>query len=282
MNSAVYTYISHNLKLKKQEDLSFPYSDLGFLYGYGLFESICVQNGRAVMLREHLTRIRRSGIMLEINNQWGQDQISQAVVDLIEKNKVQKAVLNIYLSAGERSGLLVKEKKPQPMLLMVLRPYDEEKLNHDVNLDLRQESFQRGPLDGLKTMAWMKNWLELRFCEEDCDDVLLYDSDGRILETALANVFFIKGNRLFTPKHNTILSGVTRQVILNHQDHFNCEVIMEIIEKETLALFDEVFLCNAIRGIINVSSLKTFPSLKSGPKTQEIKKLYATLLNKLD
>jgi len=282
MKSAVYPYISHNLNIKKQEELPFPYSDLGFLYGYGLFESVCVQNGKAIMLRDHLTRIRRSGIMLEINSEWEQDVIAESVKELIQLNKVQKAVLNIYLSAGERSGLLIKEKTPKPMLLMVLRPYEEDKMNRSVYLDCRQESFKKGPLDALKTMAWMKNWLELRFCDDACDDVLLFDDQGMISETALANVFFVKGNKLYTPKHNTVLAGVTRQVLLNHQDQFNIEIIMEPIEKSSLALFDEVFLCNALRGIIQVSGIKGFSSLKSGDKTRMISEKYLSLITKLD
>ncbi|MEK9657196.1 MAG: aminotransferase class IV [bacterium] len=275
----VYPYVSVNLETKPQESLGFPYLDMGFLYGYGLFESILVKEGRPRLIRDHCTRLRRSSLMLDININWDQDAICEAVDVLIKKNKAKEAVLNIYLSAGNRSGLLVKKSEQKPMLLMVLRPYEKESLKDGIKLDVKQESFQRTPLDCLKTMAWMKNWLELRFSEEDYDDVLLYDADNYILETALANLFFIKGQQVITPKSNCVLTGVTRQFLLNNQDKLNIEIILRPVTLSELNDFDEIFLTNALRGVVSIQHVKGYPQLKSKHLTLRIAEGYQKLIS---
>ena len=60
-------------------------------------------------------------------------------------------------------------------------------LDYEASLDLRQEAFQKTPLDRYKTLSWMKNILEKRLSAHE-DDVLLYSEDSVVLETSRANV----------------------------------------------------------------------------------------------
>ena len=71
---SVFNYISENLELKKKEAMEFPFMDYGFLYGYGLFETIRVEQGKPVLAQEHLDRMRSGAIILDIPLEYSDDE----------------------------------------------------------------------------------------------------------------------------------------------------------------------------------------------------------------
>src|SRR3989338_5549639 len=46
------------------------------------------------------------------------------------------------------------------------------------------------------------------------NDALLLDYEDNVAETSIANVFFVKGETIFTPKTENIFPGITRDTIL--------------------------------------------------------------------
>jgi branched-subunit amino acid aminotransferase/4-amino-4-deoxychorismate lyase len=274
----VYDYVSVNLEVKEKNELSFPFLDHGFLYGYGLFESIQVKDGWPVLLRKHLSRLRRGSIILDIPFISEQDAIVDAVLALIKQNKMKSGMLNLYLTAGDRSQDTSRLKEdPEPLLLMIPRKFSGFSDNAAITLSVKQESFQRTPLDRVKSMSWMKNVLERKMYPEG-DDVLLYDVQNEVLESCTANVFFVKGRRLITPESHVILSGITRQFLLNHQDEFSFEVSYEKVNLDDLDSYDEIFLTNSLRGIIKVKQTFDYENLKSGKITDEVSNRYESLI----
>mgnify|MGYP006095547281 CR=1 FL=1 len=265
--------VSHNLVIKEKNELDFPYTDMGFLYGYGLFETIRVHNKTPLLIREHCTRMRRGSIILDIEFSYSQDDMCHQAEKLIKENKITNGTLNIYLTPGNK-----EDNKKEKMLLMVLRPEDDTDVDKKLSIGFQQESFQRIPLDRFKTLSWYKNILE-RQLVHDVDDIVLFDKDKMVLEATTANIFFVKKNYLFTPKSSVILQGVTRQFLLNNQDKFGTEVIWQPIKLEEIDQFDEVFLTNSKKGIILVEKNREFPQLTSKEVSKAIKNTYQSLLN---
>lgn len=81
----VFDYVSENLEIKHRDDLKFPYLDHGFLYGYGLFESIKIQNGYPILMNDHLSRLGRGSIILDIPYMINEEAILTVVFKLIKK-----------------------------------------------------------------------------------------------------------------------------------------------------------------------------------------------------
>ena len=276
--TSVHPFISNNLSIDSSESLTFPFLDYGFLYGYGLFESIRVYKKKPLLIRDHFTRLRRGSIILDIPFEYEQSVLIDHVNELIEKNDVEDAILNIYLTPGNRPNDPSQRRAAnQCFMLMVMRPWPDYTDQCSISLEVRQESFQRTPLDRFKTLSWMKNVLEKRLSTE-ADDVILYNQAGHVLETSSSNLFFVKNNTIYTPKSNMILSGITRQFLMNHQNELGIEVIMRPIELEELFTFDEVFVTNSLRGIFMVESVVGYDHLKSGDKAQLLQQNYRQLL----
>lgn len=265
--ASVFEWVSFNLQTVRKESIPFPFSDAGFLYGYGCFETIRVQNGVAPLLQEHIRRLRVSALILDLPFVWQGSAIRHAVTELLQHNHAKEAVLNIYLTGGEREVL--SQCKPEPQLLMVLR-HGKTLPVHGLRLTTREVSFQRIKADQFKLMAYAKNIWEKRLAYP-FDDVLLYDHNQYILETTNANFFLLEGDLLVTPKEDSIVNGVMRQFVIAHAPSLGLKVRQEEVPMERLGDADEIFLTNAVHGIIPIVELEKFPGLKSGTMTHKIK-----------
>lgn len=162
-------------------------------------------------------------------------------------------------------------------MLIIPRRFPEYTSKEGVVLSVKQESFQRTPLDRVKTMSWMKNVLERKLYPEG-DDVLLYNVFDEVLESCTANVFFVKGRTLITPNSPVILSGITRQFLLNQKDKLGFEVRHERVTVDDLDDMDDLFLTNSSRGVFKVKSVIDYPHLKSGSVTEEVQARYSVLI----
>ncbi|RAP33528.1 hypothetical protein DID75_01820 [Candidatus Marinamargulisbacteria bacterium SCGC AG-410-N11] len=276
----VFQNILVNLNLKKSNELSFPFLDYGFLYGYGLFESIRVINGKTFLVNEHLNRLRKGSIILDIPFVYDNDQLIESINNLIESNNKADAILNIYLTPGDRhlDPTRLKEIK-DPLFLAVMRPRPKYEPSQRITLDIRQESFQKTQLDRFKTLSWMKNVLEKKLTIQE-DDVLLYNQNHQILEASSANVFFVKGEKVITPKSSVVLAGITRAYLLSNQSKFDYEIVQEEVTLNDLEYFDEIFLTNALKGIILVQGLTGY-QLKSKSISEKIQEKYIQIINSL-
>lgn len=269
----VFDYISAHFNILKKEDLSFPFDDAGFLYGYGLFESIRVIEYKTPLLDLHLSRLHRAAAQLLLPSP-DIEKIRHHIPYLIKANGhllknafYGSAVLNIYMTAGNKTEAW--GQFDEPFLLMVLRPYQPFK---PMMLDLC--SSENRYLPGLKHLSWMSLLLSKKR-HPDCDDILLHNTKAEILEGSKSSVFFIKKGKIFTPSLGDILPGVFRQHLLNtlKQTDFDCHE--SCIKVSDLNTMDEIFCVNAIHGMMPVKGVKGYPFLCSGPITQLLSSTYA-------
>lgn len=88
---------------------------------------------------------------------------------------------------------------------------------------------------------------------EDCDDVLLWNADGCITETTVANVVVRFGEVLFTPAVSAgLLPGTYRNHLLRHG-----EISARDIHIDELDRADEIMLINSVRGVCSCELVRT-------------------------
>ena len=74
--------------------------DYGFLYGYGLFETMRSYQGRVFRLDRHLARLKRSAERLALASELEAYDLEQAVYRTLEANELADARIRITVSAG--------------------------------------------------------------------------------------------------------------------------------------------------------------------------------------
>lgn len=117
--------------------------------------------------------------------------------------------------------------------------------------------------------------------EQGYDENVYVDSANRthIEETGGANIIFIKGNKLVTPKSDTILPSITRRSLLHvAKEYLGMEVEERPVALSEIADFDECGLCGTAAVISPVGTIddhgKKIEYAGMGPGIQ---KLYDTL-----
>ena len=97
------------------------------------------------------------------------------------------------------------------------------------------------------------------------DEIIFLNEKGYIAEGATSNIFFIKNNKIFTPKVKCgILNGIVRQWVV---DNFIVEEGEYKIED--LLMSDAIFVTNSIVGIMKVCEIEG-KKFNSHDKIEEI------------
>ena len=120
-----------------------------------------------------------------------------------------------------------------------------------------REGSGRNRLFSHKTLNYLGNILAKREAlEKGFDEVLFLDTDGRVAETSCHNVFWVKGEKLFTPSSECpVLPGVTRQIVLRSAERLGYEAVCGSFSLEDIFSSDYAFLTNAVAGIVYVSGV---------------------------
>jgi branched-subunit amino acid aminotransferase/4-amino-4-deoxychorismate lyase len=217
----------------------------------GLFETLRVLRGRPVFLAEHYARLRRSAAALKLSLVSSESEMRQRCVDIAAANRLQDGALKMVLFRDDR-----RESE-----LVLIRSGLYPPSEYDRGFHLQVVPDQR-PISGpaLKKTDDLKNGparAEAR--KAGFDDALFAEEENRIYETSIANIFIVSGGKIFTPPTDrSILPGVAREQVLRRE---SARVFQREISRADLRKADEVFLTNALLGVMPVSRIgeTTYP-----------------------
>jgi branched-chain amino acid aminotransferase len=245
-----------------------PLADRTFEHGLGLFETLRTWNGRPKLLGRHLARMIRSADALGLAIDVGSMPDEAAVGRLLAANRVDgDAVLRITLSGGRSDrefGMLWMRQAPLPPPVReggaIVVPavgsvaYDDPLARHKtLNYWSKRRAYERGRAGG-------------------ADEVLLATPDGRVWEGSRTNLFLIEGDRLITPDlGGPVLPGLMRALVLEKAAEVGLDRRENSVTTEMLDRADEVFLTNAVRGILPVGSIASRTIAAPGPWTRKIR-----------
>ena len=218
----------------------FRADDDALLRGAAAFETIRVYGGRPFLLADHLKRFRFSADALALPPPDGVEEL----VGLVGGSTPPDHVLRLYRT----SRAVVATTAALPGGLDELR-----------ERGLVVETFDVGQptslLAGAKTTSYDVSFAARREAERTgADDALLIGA-GRVLEGATANVWWRRGDELFTPAVRPgVLPGVTRAFVLSLEPAQEGEFAVA-----DLLGADEAFLTSSIREVMPVVAVDGTP-----------------------
>lgn len=212
-----------------------------FKLGFGLIETMVWKDNQIELWENHENRLYRSAERLGVDNQKLKDlQFCRQVQDLILKNKISKpVVLRLQLSFENNEINYVLEVLPIPLF-----SNEDREVGIATGIALNFDAFS-----DLKTSSRIKYELaKVQKNKASWYDALLLNNFGRIAESTISNIFWIKGRKIFTPPLSEgCIAGILREKILKSSiDYFVEERPFEL---EDLRKADELFLTNSVRGI---------------------------------
>ncbi|MEK7298627.1 MAG: aminotransferase class IV [Candidatus Margulisiibacteriota bacterium] len=232
----------------------------GFTNGYGGLETVRLKDGVPLLLPRHIARLRRTCAFLGLDWTMDEDLLREQIATLIAEEGCRDGRLNIYVSALTLTGSgtdTVLRMRPLPDAI----PF---------SLSLYDEDRERPAFFAHKTMATAIHWAPFPLLSMGTD-VLKFSPSGQLLETRFATVFLYVNGRWVTPGNAYIVPGITRGWLLDYLPQFTAE---SALTRADLAEAEDIFVCNAIRGIQTVIRVEGYPHLKSGAHTDDVRRFY--------
>lgn len=232
--------------------------DQGFLYGYGLFETVLVCGGRPVLLEAHLKRLEAGCKTLGIALPLPLAEVSRLVHQTIKPNLTTDGALRLTLSAGTDP-----ERSPGNLFIFT-RPLSYGPQDYQRGFVAGWSSFRRNehsPLVKLKTLNYLENLLAKREAQQrGWNEALFLNSAGYVAEGTLSNVFIVRGDRVITPSRDQgLLPGVLRQTVIETCLELGIPVDERPVTPEELIDADECFLTNSLMTVMPLVKINDRP-----------------------
>ncbi len=257
--------------------------DYGFLYGFGLFETMRAYEGQVFRLDSHLSRLARSAEILGLP--IGMTDLKDAVMATIQANQLGDARIRITVSIGEGSMVPDPSTCKQPTVLILAgdyHPYPEQiyqKGFRAVVSSIRRNS--GSPLSRLKSANYLENMLVKQEARAaGVDEALCLNEKGLLAEASMSNIFLVDDGVLRTPgEESGILPGVTRGVVLELASRLGISTLKHNVRLVELSQAQEAFLTNSLIEIMPLTEIEGRPvgSGRPGPVTQRLMADYRKL-----
>lgn len=252
--------------------------DMGFLYGYSLFETILVREGIPVFLFEHLDRITHSAADLGMGLPGNCAELAAMCQKAVSCSGINDGALRLTITAGAdqevEGNCLISIKEGIPY-----RDGQYEKGFYVLTLDIPRN--EKSPLVKHKTANYLENLLGRREAKKrGYDEGIFLNTCGQVAEGTVSNIFMVLNNEIITPPVVAgLLPGIVRQLIIEHAARVGL-VLKEVnLTHSELGHVDECFLTNSLMGIMPVTKVNDSPvgTGKPGQVTREVMKLYSKL-----
>lgn len=245
------------IHLKITSNLPFVAADGQVYYAYDLeewpfqgktiYEVIRIMAGKPLFMDEHLERLKQSGLTLGMPMEGIEAAVAEDMKQVVAHCEIKDNNLKIvagYLESGAFSYVVFPVKSFYPPknyyengVKTVLMQVERENPNAKViNAELSAK------VDTLRETT-------------EIFEGLLVDSEGCITEGSRSNVFFIKGDRLMTPKSSDVLLGITRQKLLTSIEAFGIAFEETEIKVSELQLYDACFITGTSIGLLPVAQI---------------------------
>jgi len=260
--------------------------DYGFLYGYGLFETMRSYSGVIFRLEQHLERLHKTAQILGLDSRIAAVNLEKACYDILAANRLDDARLRLMVTAGEGDPVpnpatckgitvfIVAQK------LATIPPESYARGYHAIVSSLRQNS--QSPLSGLKTSCYLENIMARQEARvAGADEALVLNEQGLLAEASGSNVFLVTGSCVLTPGIDCgALPGVIREAVLELAAKLGIEAKETVISRDALYQTEEAFLTSSIIELMPLTAVdgKPIGTGKPGALTLRLIEAYRQMI----
>lgn len=246
-------YVNLNGRLVRYVHAKIPVDDRGFRFGDAVFETIRLIDGVCYQWELHEQRLLRGLKALRIS--LPEIDLPKQIKRLIKKNDHYDGFIRLSISRGVGSrGYLPIAAITPTIVIETIAPTIHEAPAAQLWLSQWQKPSAQSYPTQYKTAQGLNSTLALLEAHEhQCDEALILTAQGELCETASGNLFWVKGQTLYTPSLETgCLNGTTRDVISRISPYPIKHVHAPL---STLSQVDAVFTTNCNWGVRPVKSL---------------------------
>jgi branched-chain amino acid aminotransferase/4-amino-4-deoxychorismate lyase len=270
-------YLLYNFDLIEEEDFKLPYTNRGFQYNDGFFDTLVFAKGRIRFLADHLDRMHRA---VQVLNLLPIPQLSdlgymeQQITSLIELQPFTADVIRIKINIWRQAGGLFTPETNAADILIAVQPQGP------IKSFITEAGFYNGLRNRFTPFSFFKGPYALHYVQASLernklslDELILLDEQDHIAECLVANIFWIKGNELFTPALETgCIAGIMRLQVLRACKLLQVPVQEGTFSRQELLTADLIFASN-VTGLRPILKIEGYSYQASSLLLQHLKKL---------
>lgn len=277
MDQELQIYIDGKYYPKSQAKISVY--DHGLLYGDGVFEGIRAYNGLVFKLKEHVARLYESAHTMLLQIPLTQEQMVQAVVETLRKNKMKDSYIRLVVTRGVGDLGLDPRKCSKATIIIIT---DTIKLHDGVaktkGITTLVSWVRRNPIDGASHEAKSLNYLNSIMAKIEAnmsgvDEAICLTPTGYVAEGVGENIFLVKDGQIFTPPTSTgALSGITSKVVVKLAEKLGYSVTVANLTLFQLFNADELFFTGTAAEIVPIREVnwRKIADGVAGPITKKL------------
>jgi D-alanine transaminase len=252
--------------------------DRGFQFGDGVYEVIRTYRGRPFKLDAHLARLDRSAQAIDLRQPYPFERWVEYVTEGLRLGDFPETKIYVQITRGTAPRDHAYAPDLQPTVLMTFR--ELQPLNAIVQSTgvaaMTMKDIRWGRCD-IKSINLLANVLARQQAKTRGVFESILVRDGQVTEGAVSNVFMVQdGNLITAPEGGWILSGVTRQVVLELARHEGLTVQERYCSEQELLGATEVFLTGTtveVLGVVHIDG-KQIGTGQPGPLTRSLAKRF--------
>jgi len=286
-------YIWMNGKLVKWEDAKIHVLSHVVHYGSSVFEGMrCYKTPKGpacFRLVDHTERLRDSAKIYRMEIPYTNDQINQAILDLIGVNKLEACYVRPVVFRGYKA--LGVDPSPCPVEFAIATWAWGQYLGDDAVENGVSVCFSTWNRIAPNTMPAMAkaggNYLNSGLIKMEAAahgyvEGIALDVNGNVSEGSAENIFLVRKGVLITPTFAaSILPGITRSSVLRLARDMGIRVIEQNVPREAVYLSDEVFFTGSAAEITPISRVDNIQigEGKRGPITKALQEAFFGIIN---
>ena len=222
----------------------------GAIYGKGIFTTIAIYDSVPFLWEKHWRRLEANALHLGIDLSDFREEVTvRALEKLLGGNKVDAARARITFFDETATALWQYDSNRKTSMLITTA--DLRSREQDLKLTVSPYRINSAsPLAGIKSC----NYLEKILAKDEAkrrefDEAIQVNERHEVATVSMANVFWLKDGKLFTPPLKTgCLAGTTREFVLENLECEEVEVAIDGLQRA-----DEIFLTSAGLGVAQVA-----------------------------
>lgn len=270
-------------------DLALSILDLGVIHSDATYDVIAVQQGRALQLNQHLTRLENSCRGWRLPLPYTRDELTTVVADLYNRSGLDSAFVWLAVTRGiPDSGRPRDLAQCATQVMAYVKPYYGFNAANTARLCLA--TVTRTPDTSInqcyKNWAW-QDLTQAQWQAQDrgYDSAVLLDHRGYLTEGPGFNIVLVINNVLHIPRHN-VLGGITVHLIQQLCDAHNIAYKYCDIDTDMIMAATDMFVTSTAGDITPVTEFES-RTFRQSPMQGVLKKLikqawtldgYSTLL----
>lgn len=256
-------------------------------YGLGVFEGVRAYEtaeGTAIFrLEDHTDRLFRSAHILGMKIPFDRETLNQAQIEVVRRNELSSAYIRPLVFYGsEGMGIRADTLKAHVAIAAWawgaylgedgikkgIRVRTSSLTRHHVNITMCRAKACGNYINSILALQ--------EAVSAGCDEALMLDASGYVMEGTGENVFVVRDGVVYTPDLTSALEGITRATVMQLMEEMGLVVREKRITRDEVYIADEVFFTGTAAEVTPVRELdgRTIGSGARGPITEQVQQAY--------